>query len=154
MKQKLLLTLDNLVEEDQQENEEYQNNLQGAMNTDNEIVLKVMHHLEFLLQEKISEFVMRMIQSPANKILNAIQLSNLNHFVLNTVYENLYSTIDPNSDDFAHSEDQLTILVDSLKPSLDNKTEIFQGKRLSFVQPELLSVIFQELHEIYEDWDA
>jgi hypothetical protein len=93
-----------------------------------------------------------MARDSSNQILNAIQLSKLNHFVLSLVHNNLYSTIDMNLEGSENLQDRLTILIDLLKPALDNETEVFQGSRLLHVQAELLSVIFQETHNVCEDW--
>jgi hypothetical protein len=57
-----------------------------------------------------------------------------------------------NSEGSENLQDRLTILVDLLKPALDNETEVFQGSRLLNVQAELLSAIFQEIHGVCEDW--
>lgn len=85
-------------------------------------------------------------------ILNAFQLSKLNHFVLSLVHNILYSTIDANNEVSENLQDRLTILIDLLKPSLDSKTEIFQGSQILSVQAEILSIVFQEIHHVCEEW--
>lgn len=93
-----------------------------------------------------------MTHDTANQVLNAFQLSKLNHFVLSLVHNILHSTIDVNSEGSESLHDRLTILIDLLKPALDEKTEVFQGARLLSVQAELLSTIFQEIHHVCKEW--
>ena len=95
---------------------------------------------------------MGMIQDSTSQILNAFQLSKLNYFVLSLVQNILYSTINGLTEGSENFEDRLTILIDLLKPALDQKTEFFQGKRTSSVQAELLATIFEEIHHVCEDW--
>lgn len=64
----------------------------------------------------------------------------------------LYSNIDVNSEESESLQDRLTILIDLLKPTLDDKTLVFQGRRLLSVQAEILSIIFQEMHHVCEEW--
>lgn len=95
---------------------------------------------------------MNMTRDSVNQILNAFQLSKLNHFVLSLVHNMLHSTINVNTEASESLYDRLTILIDLLKPALDDKTQVFQGRRLLSVQAEILSIIFQEIHHVCEEW--
>jgi hypothetical protein len=162
LRQKLLITLDSLLDEKQETSQEvYVEEDRSPLvkypdeskeNDMNVIISRA--DIEELIRERVTDYLLYLVEGKKVQVFSVQSLNQLSMFVLSLLHSSIYSMLDGVTDDESEEQERnLTDLMEMMKANLDLKLKNFVDHDLAAIQKEILSIVLEIISNILDAWD-